>query len=251
MASNNGCQLPCWWGIKPGDSVSDAQQVFDTIEETGWFAAHPPVEWGELQQVGYFHHFYVDEMGNDIYSGFLIKLLVQKGLIRVLEIFVNRGLSAPPGDSDYIQISERLIRDWEQFSAQSMFATFGKPDLIYLLPGGYADGDNYFYEFTLYYPSLGIVVSYASPLFDKSNGKHSMCLNMFDMDYLRLFLYDPAFDLPPGYLQAIYSLWPLDTKRTEGDPLIKDSDLESRTGLTIEEFVDYIGYSDSDCFAVK
>lgn len=248
MASNNGCQLPCWWGIEPGDSVADARQVFDTINETGWVDS--PGRWGELQEVGYFHHSYVDKMGNSIYSGLSITLLVQEDLIKVLETSVHRSLSAPPGDPDYIQISERLIRDWEQFSAQSMFATFGKPDLIYLLPQSFADGDNYFYEFNLYYPSLGIVVSYFSPLFDKGNGKRSMCVNMFDMDSVSLILYDPTFELPPGYLEATYSLWPLDAQLTE-DSLIKDSDLESRTGLTIEQFMDYVGYSDSDCFAVK
>ena len=240
MASNNGCQLPCWWGIELGNSVSDAQQVFDTINPTGWVDS--PDEWGSLQQVGFFHHFYVDKMGNQIYSGLSITLLVQGDLIRVFNIFVGRSLSAPPGDPDYIQISERLIRDWEQFSAQNMFATFGEPDLIYLFPSGYADGDNYFYEFNLYYLSLGIRVSYASPLYDNDdndNGQGTMCLNMFDMDYLRLFLYDPAF---------LSNVVP---ESTEGDPPVEDSDLEHRTGLTIEEFVDYIGYSDSDCFSVK
>lgn len=248
MASNNGCQLPCWWGIKPGDSVSDARQVFDTINETGWIDS--PTQWGELQQVGFFHHFYVDQMGNDIGAGLSIKCLVQEDLIKVFEIYVNRSLSSPPGTPGYNQISERLIRDWEQFSAENMFATFGEPDLIYLLPQSFADGNNYFYEFNLYYRFLGIVVSYSSPLFDKENDKRSMCLNLFDMDSVRLILYDPTFKLPSGYLQATYSLWPLDAQLTE-DSLIKDSDLESRTGLSIDEFVEYVGYSNSDCFSVQ
>ena len=250
MASNNGCQLPCWWGIEPGDSVADPRRIFNIVNENGWVDSAD--QWGELQQVGFFNHFYRNDMGEDIYAGFSIDLLVQGDVIKVLDIYVERSISSPPGTPEYIQISERLIRDWEQFSAQNIFETFGQPDLIYLMPQGFADGNNFSYLFNLYYSTLGIVVSYSSPLLIGNNGEQTMCLNMFDMDSVDLLLYDPAVELPPGYVQATYRLWPLSSE-PEYIQLVEGSDLVSHTGMSIEKFVAFVleDGSDSDCFTVN
>lgn len=249
MASNNDCQIPCWWGIKPGDSVADAQQIFNTINENGWVDS--PSQRGELERSGYFRHDYRTLEGLPVSLNLSVDLIRYEDKIKIINVSVYRSANFQPDSIAYRQISEHLMRDWEQFSAQNMFETFGKPDLIYLLPRNFADGDNYFYEFNLYYLSLGIVVSYSSPLFDNGDGNGSMCLTMFDIDALDLILYDPAFELPFDYLQATYSLWPLDTQLTEESPLVKSSDLESRTGLNIDEFMNYIQYSDNDCFSVN
>ncbi len=251
MDSNNGCQLPCWWGIEPGDSVVDARQIFNTINENGWIDSAD--QWGELQKVGFFNHFYRNNMGEYIYAGFTIDLLTQEEFIKVANIHVERSISSPPGTPEYTQISERLVRDWEQYSTQNIFEVFGRPELIYLLPQGFADGDNFSYLFNLYYPSLGIVVSYSSPLLVGNNGERTMCLNMFDMDSVDLLLYDPAVELPAGYVQATYRLWPLSPElKPEDTSLVEENDLESRTGMSMEEFVAFIleDDSDEDCFSV-
>ena len=250
MASNNGCQLPCWWGIGPGDLVADARQIFNNINENGWIDS--PSQRGELQKIGFFDHFYRDAMGKDMYVSFVINLLVQEDLIQVFDIFVDRSVIFDVGTAEYTQIGERLVRDWEPYSAQNIFEVFGEPDLIYLMPQGFADGNNFSYLFNLYYSTLGIVVSYSSPLLIGNNGEQTMCLDMFDMDSVDLLLYDPAVELPPGYVQATYRLWPLSSE-PEYMQLVEGSDLVSRTGMSIEEFVAFVleDGSDSDCFTVN
>jgi len=104
MASNNGCQLPCWWGIEPGDLVADAWQIFNTINENGWVGGLP-VQWGELQQVGFFDHFYRDEMGEMIYAGFMVDLIVQDDNIKVFDIYDSVGEPQVAGAS-------AINRDW-------------------------------------------------------------------------------------------------------------------------------------------
>lgn len=252
MASNNGCRLPCWWGVEAGDSVIAARQIFSMINENGWVDSSE--QRGELQWVGFFDHFYRNEVGEYIYAGFTIDLLTQEELINVIDVYVGRTTSFTPGSPEYNQIGEHLLRDWEQYSARNMFEVFGEPDLIYLLPKSFADGDNFFYEFNIYYPRLGIVASYSSRLLVNENGEQTMCLNMLDMDSVHLYLYDPAVELPNGYLQATYTLWPLATELEPEDMArVELSDVESRTGLSLNEFVGFIldNRSDDACFAVN
>lgn len=250
MASNNGCQLPCWWGIEPGEPLSEAQEVFNTLDENGWVDS--PSQQGELQRIGFFSHSYKNEIGEPIFADFTIDLLTQEKFIKAMGIHVFRGVSSRPDTPRYNQIGERLVRDWDQYSVQKMFETLGTPDLIYLLPRSLAHGDDY--EFNIYYPSLGIVASYSPfELGVNDNGEQKMCLSLFDMQSIHLYLYDPIVELPNSYLEATYSLWPLDTELTrENVPLIEFRDLESSTGISIDEFVTRVMESEDDiCFAVN
>jgi hypothetical protein len=67
-------------------------------------------------------------------------------------------------------------------------------------------------------------------------------------------LYDPLIELPSGYLQATYTLWPLASNlKPEDAQIITKGDLESRTGLSIDEFVTFALESGSSdvCIAVS
>ncbi len=231
MAPNNDCQLPCWWGIESGESVADAWQVFDTINENAWVDS--PSQRGELQQIGFFDHFYRDEIGEPIYASFLVNLLVQADAIKVIDIYVGRSVTFDLGTPEYLQIGERLVRDWEQYSLQNMFGAFGKPDMINLLPVPY--GDDLYYFVNIYYPDLGIAISYFPPVSVNDRGERTICPNMFDLLSMSLFLYEPGTELPADYLQATYLLWPLSPEPI--DEYVESSDLESRTGMSVDEFV--------------
>lgn len=252
MASNNGCQLPCWWGIEPGDTVADAWQIFDMVDENGWVDS--PAQRGELEEIGYFRHRYRDEMGEMIHAGISTFLIAQDNRVAVINTYAGRSVDFAAGTAEYNQIGERLVRDWEQFSIRSMFEQFGEPDLIYLLPRNFADGDNFFYEVNIYYLDRGIVVSYSSDLQVNNQGERTICLDTFNMNSVRLWLYDPLTELPPGYLRATYSLWPLSSDlKPEDAYLVELGDLESRTGLAIDEFVTLVldHESDAACFTLK
>lgn len=250
MASNDECQLPCWWKIEPGNSVMDARQIFNSINETGWM--NSPSQWGELQQVGFFEHRYRNEEGEYLSSYFVINLVTKTDQVVVTHINLQPHTNSQPSLAQREQVGERLMRDWEQYSAQSMFETLGAPEQINLLPRSFADGDNFFYEFNIYYPALGIVASYDFPLLKDDSGERTMCLNLFDMNAMDLYLYDPTEELPESYLQATYTLWSLAAElKPEDVPLVESSDLESRTGMSIDEFVTFILGNGDDCFNVN
>ncbi len=252
MASNNECLLPCWWGIEPGDSVTDTRQIFNSINESGW--VNSPSQRGKLQRVGFFEHDYRNKEGDYLSSYFVINLVTETDQVVVTHIILYPHTNSQPSLSQNEQVNERLLRDWEQYSAQSMFEMFGNPTQIHLLPRNFADGDSFLYEFNIYYPEFGIVASYDFPLLNSVNGKGTMCLNMRDMDSMDLYLYNPANKLPESYLQVAYTLWPLATElEPESIPLIEFSDLESRVGMSINEFVTLIlnDESDTNCFNVN
>lgn len=104
----------------------------------------------------------------------------------------------------------------------------------------------------VYFPLPTVIILTYGMVFGK--GVHfTMCLNMFDMNSLDLYLYDPNEELPESYLQATYTLWPLAAElKPEDAPLVESSDLESRTGMSIDEFVTFIldNEGDANCFNV-
>lgn len=252
MVSNSGCQLPCWWGIEPGDFETDSRQIFDAINSSGWVNSN--VQWGDLQQNGFFKHIYRNDLGDDIYIGFAIKLLVQNNSIRVIEVSVGRSVAFDTLSPEYVEIGERLIRDWEHYSAHNLFNTYGEPDSIYLLPRNIADGENFYYELNIYYSNLGIVASYSSPLLFNDNGERELCLNMFDMDSVQLYLFNPAVKPSNSYFQATYTLWPLATVlEPEKSQIIERNDVQTLTGMNIDEFVAFIlnNENDANCFSIS
>jgi hypothetical protein len=252
MASNDDCGLPCWWGIEPGNLLTDALQIFNMVNENGWFDS--PDQWGELQQIGFFKHNYRNEAGEDLSSTFSVGLIAKADQVEVIRVSLQPHTDSHPSSDQFEQVNELLLRDWEQYTVQNMFETFGEPTLIYLLPRNFADGDDYSYDFNIYYPTDGVVASYAFPLLNGSDGEQTMCLDLFNLRFLRLYLFDPALEFPNSYLLDNYPLWPLGAELTPDDiPLVTNSDLESRTGLSIVEFVTLImdNENDMDCFTVN
>lgn len=251
MATNNSCQLPCWWGITSGDTVSDAWEIFETIDENGWVDS--PFQWGELEGIGYFRHRYRDETGEDIYAGFLVNLRVQDEQVAVFDIYAGRSVDFAAGTAEYNQVGERLVRDWEQFSIRSLFEKYGEPDLIYIMPHGTE------YNVNLYYPDMGIVASYRPRIKVNELGQRTICheaLDTFDIMSIKLYLYNPLTGLPPDYIRATYPLWPLGPELliSEDTQMVELSSVEAVTGMSIDEFVTFVLKSKDEgsaCFPVR
>ena len=250
MSSNNNCELPCWWGIEPRGTLAEAQEVFRSLNENGWVDS--PLQWGDLQQIGYFYHDYRDNQGDEIYVGISIKLLTDLISLRSLEVGVGRTSSASIGSTSYDRASEILLRDWEQYSVQNLLAALGKPSHIHFLPTNFADGDNFYYALGLYYPDIGIVAVYHFPLLGDFSEQQTTCLDFLTMTAMELHLFDPNVELPDSYLQAIYPLNPLATELSvDAAQLLDGSELQSRTNMGIDEFMNLVTDEDvTDCFAV-
>lgn len=253
MASNNDCQLPCWWGIDLGDTVAHAWQIFDAVDENGWVGNFPPFQRDELQEIGFFDHFYRDEMGEWIDASFLVHLIVQDDQVAVFNVYAGRSVDFAAGTAEYNQVGERLVRDWEQFSIRSLFEKYGEPDLIYIMPHGTE------YNVNLYYPDMGIVASYRPRIKVNELGQRTICheaLDTFDIMSIKLYLYNPLTGLPPDYIRATYPLWPLGPELliSEDTRMVELSRVEAVTGMSINEFVTFVLKSKDEgsaCFPVR
>lgn len=227
-----------------------AQEIFETIDETAWVDS--PNQWGELKEIGYFRHPYRNEMGEVIDANISVRLIVQDDRITVFNISVRKSVYYEVGTVEYNQVGERLTRDWERFSIQSMFETYGEPDLIYIMP------NEPYYDVNIYYPNLGIAVSYRSEVSRNEQGERTICHNMLDIFNIRsmnLFLYDPLAELPPGYVRATYQLWPLNPEVLvpEDRRMVELGSVENDTGMTIGEFVTFVLENEGKgtCFTMK
>lgn len=252
MLSNNGCNLPCWWGIELSDSIADAQKIFHGLNENGWFDS--PSIRGDFQQVGFFRHEYRNEEGEQLFAGITVNLLAEGNAIKAFDIYVTGIGTDDIGSPTYGVFKKRLLRDWEQYSVQHLLASLSRPDRIHLLPRNFADGDNFYYELGIYYPDLGIVASYSFPLLGQSNNQETICLNFAGMDSMELYLFDPNTELINSYFQAVNILTPLATELSDDAlQLLEGSDLESRTGMSIETFMHFAvdDGDEMDCFPVN
>ncbi len=140
LETNNGCQLPCWWGIVPGETEWDVAEnllvLFDphiyTASALGFDYYNPsiplPVEIFSVDHV------------NPIYT-------VRNGIVEKIETQVTIGDT--PADH------------FMQFALPSFLTTYGQPEEIWLSTYGAAfeEGDLPFFV-VLFYPNQGILAVY-------------------------------------------------------------------------------------------
>ncbi|MCL4872368.1 MAG: hypothetical protein KJ063_25685 [Anaerolineae bacterium] len=137
LSTNNGCQLPCWWGITPGETEWKAAEEILTLFDANIYAASAsgidyynptiPLPFGpyEVNQV------------SPIYT-------VQGGIVEKIETQVSIG-DAP---TDY----------FPQYTLPTFLTTYGQPGEVWMntYPSAFEDNDLPFFV-VLFYPDQGIV----------------------------------------------------------------------------------------------
>ena len=140
METNNGCQLPCWWGIIPGQTEWQAAEkllvLFDahiyTVSASGFDYYNPSIPL----PVGLFS---VNQV-SPIYA-------VQNGIVQKIETLVPIGDTA----SAY----------FAQYVLPTFLTTYGQPREIWLSTyrSAFEEGDLPFFT-VLFYPDQGIMAVY-------------------------------------------------------------------------------------------
>jgi hypothetical protein len=140
IANNGGCDLPCWWGITPGDTLwSDVEPYLISIaDEFSYFSQSDLQEmyiWAHLDL--YHFSWKLDEFQRDISVGFYVN---PDGVVEVI------GSGVPTTQKNF-QISQLLL-------------DFGNPEEIKVdLLTEFAGGGVY-YNLELFYPGHGFVAAY-------------------------------------------------------------------------------------------
>jgi hypothetical protein len=146
--TNNGCQLPCWWGITPGQTEwSVAEEFFQRFDEDIYetFLTSGLVYYGVSIPLPK-EVFFVDhaELG----------VLVRDGIVEGFETNVSIG-DTPP-------------RYLGQYTISTFLTKYGGPTEVWLSaysspPGGGAGSEGVLpFSVVVFYPEQGIVASYSN-----------------------------------------------------------------------------------------
>lgn len=179
MATNGGCQLPCWWGIELGDTLVSVSDTFANWGAAPWRVTTSWPYKGYIN-LGY----YEPNSSFDSVSVFL-EFYALDGIVQYIKT---------SGSHESRQFGEQeFVRDWEKYFLPTFLQTFGRPSLAYLRPGNIADPGPSNYTLLLYYPDLGINVSYNFFGTQLSDGRDEVCFALENVMLLQLSLYNPEF----------------------------------------------------------
>ena len=150
LATNGGCELPCWWGITPGVTPwEDVQQQFlsygKSISSWSWDVD----KWGTGHKVGFLgrHESYPFD--------YVVEHIIyeQEGIVSL----IGAQGHVPGWPADEWTLSPRFVQDWERYTLDQVLARFGKPTQVLL---HYWSDHESFFGVGVLYEDRGILVEY-------------------------------------------------------------------------------------------
>lgn len=218
--ANNGCQLPCFWGITPGQtSLSSAINSLSIMNPfSDWRYLDP--EEGSWKYRGAF------EVLDGIFDYILIEIdyRASENMISALNFKAYQASYNPNGDIiDYESIHYGNVMKYYMLS--SILAEYGPPDQVYLMPvileGSSADESSRFH-LMLMYAQQGFAVHYHTRL--QVRGDQALgCMNNAPVEFELL-----APDNPDTFYESLSFDW---TFRME-----TYTPLDNATEMTVESF---------------
>lgn len=238
MRTNGNCQLPCWWGIELGENLQKTGKMFTTLGVGIWRTTIS--DFGDGGNRGYIKSGYFDPANLSYNVGISMDFYTVGGEIQFINVLAERPLR------QYGE--EEFVRDWEQYFLSSILQKYGQPQYVYLVPLNIADPSPPDHALTLYYPDLGINVSYAFYGDWTEDGLAEICFDITNVRNIELSLYNPkladvwgTYLLPPELytdpdLAELYSAWTWTTQ----------------TGMSIDSFYEtYKNPENLDCIQVS
>lgn len=155
LASNDDCELPCWWGIKPGEMTTQyVQQMFLNL---GKSVSHQEDDRGLQYRVSSFRR----------YSPYPFDYTVehrwfdQNGIVSLLGVTGSALNWSPP---------QHFTQDWQRYALHEALTRYGVPSkvLVHYWNFGWR------YDITLVYEDKGFLIRYSGPI---DNGESSYTSN--------------------------------------------------------------------------
>lgn len=181
MTTNGGCQLPCWWGIELGDSLESVGQMFETLGLTGWDVTTSDL--GDDGPVGYIVTGYFDTNASFYYVDVFLNFYTIDNRVQYIQVSSSRPLP-------YLG-REEFVRDWQPYFLNSILQQYGRPTYVYLTPQDVGDPEQPYFDLALYYPELGLEITYTLSGTWLTNGEVEVCLALEDSNHISLSLYNP------------------------------------------------------------
>lgn len=214
LETNGGCELPCWWGITPGETGWQiVKNLFDSVGKRTNDVLYPDGTVG--------HGSRNFEVSYDGYRDYYLRHAFYERAGVIQSIQVEGAL--------YGNASEHFAQDWHRYALDQVLTRYGKPSQvrIHLFPF-----DNPYYGLTLVYDHLGFMVYYQG-LAVRELPLVRACFRFDDVTSIHLTLQSPQSGRP------LLGLSELDPSRP----------LEEVTGMSVEMFHETFKNPDSDvCF---
>jgi hypothetical protein len=208
LETNMECELPCWWGIVPGETKVNS--IESTFVPLGF-------DW---------YRDYEDLRDNTNYKA-SVSIKSTENIVQTIEV---RGGA---GEETYDR-----NQAWRPYALPRILEQLGAPVQAYVFyPFRFDRGGMQAYRLFLYYPELGVEVDYlgkAQPL-DESPRWARACPSILETDEINLFLFQPGS--VPDYLEQTLSESSLGfIPHDEGETPYDRVQWEQATGLSLDEF---------------
>lgn len=225
MATNGGCELPCWWGFHLGDSLENVNQTFISLGMP-WLGVGNSQKV-DSDQMGTFSAGYADYYEHE-----------QHGTVADYRLSVNMQFHELDGSIEYIYVfvdrvrfeksQEEFIRDWEQYYLSSFLQRYGKPTQVYFRLRNIADlMEPPQYSVSLLYLEKGLAITYhiKGIWLHNQDAQAELCLDIENVQAIELSLFNPDGFERWGYQFAPYH-----------DELYEPLTWEAEVGMTLDTF---------------
>jgi hypothetical protein len=234
MTENGGCELPCWWGVVPGETSLEiipnwfVPQGFERVQKLDQLFI-------VLQREGMVWR----EGGRQLHalgSGSSISVEFDSANDTIQSIKVHGGNE-----------SEGFVQDWERYGLDQVLTRYGIPSQVLVYhPWPAHAGEPTYYHLLLFYEELGIQIDYLGVTQYPVGGKITVCPDFSNVEVISLFLYQPG--KIDNVVERVLPLHKVDIVVTSGTvyDLIQ---WEQTVGTSIESFYETFKDSQSDsCF---
>lgn len=219
MLTNGDCELPCWWGIVPGETPLDsARENLATLGASivGSSSLSMGVDWG---------------MG--------IEFEVSNSIIQTMDIYSGYNNS---GRID----RDKYTNGWQPYKLIAVLDRFGLPTRVLVYYPFQADPSSPAYHFLVFYEELGIEIDYTGSVEILGEDHYRACPDMADIWNIHLFLYQP------GYVEDVVErILPASSISYIADPETAHEAIswQQTTGTTLESFYESFHNNEANaCF---
>ncbi len=254
LATNGGCELPCWWGITPGVTrVEDARQWFLSYGRRIVSESHYVVLWQTDEPTRYFNgvaHIIspFGQHGQYPFDYVVEHTLYEQGsgtvqLLGVIGHALGGDTAYTPGWSP----PQYFARDWQRYTLDQILSRFGPPSQVLLHYWPYSGA---LYSLGVLYEEQGILVVYMGPVqgeglnpYLETRGDALICPTGSRVTDIGIWLRSPEMDMSLADIftdwRAARGYYTLPFATDQPDPI-----LEEITGMDLETF--YLTYLDPD-----
>lgn len=170
MRTNGGCELPCWWGIVPGET--NLEEIGTGFAERGFRVGATSIGMRGADDFGVFMEF-------DIEGTIIQSIHVGGDYLTDME-----------ESSAY---SHAFAQGWQPYGLEAVLSAYGAPTQVLIYSPFQADpGGGPSYHLLVFYENLGIEIEYIGSAEQLDGSRYRACPDLNDIWQIGLFLYQPS-----------------------------------------------------------